>query len=79
VPVRRLPEAVTRLVELYQSERSPGETATAFFCRIDVARVKATLADLERFSAADAVATDYVDLGEEHEFTPEVMAGECAV
>jgi sulfite reductase (NADPH) hemoprotein beta-component len=79
VPVRRLPEAVTRLVELYRDERSPGETATAFFCRIDVARVKATLADLERLSPADAVATDFVDLGEEHEFTPEVMEGECAV
>ena len=79
VPVRRMPEVVARLVALYQAERSPGETATAFFCRIDVARVKATLADLERLTAADAVASDFVDLGEEREFTPEVMEGECAV
>jgi len=79
VPVRRVPEVVARLVALYQAERSPGETATAFFCRIDVARVKAALADLERLTAADAVPSDFVDLGEEHEFTPEVMEGECAV
>ena len=79
VPVRRLPEVVVRLVALYRAERSPGETATAFFCRIDVARVKAALADLERLTAADAVALDFVDLGEEREFTPEVMEGECAV
>jgi sulfite reductase beta subunit-like hemoprotein len=79
IPVRRLPEAVGRLVAIYQAERSPGESATAFFTRVDVARVKAALADLERLSAADAIATDFVDLGEEHEFTPEVMEGECAV
>jgi sulfite reductase beta subunit-like hemoprotein len=79
VPVRRLQEVVTRLMGLYQAERSPGETATAFFCRIDVARVKATLADLERLTAADVVPSDFVDLGEEREFTPEVMEGECAV
>jgi sulfite reductase (NADPH) hemoprotein beta-component len=79
IPVRRLPDALARLVALYQAERSPGETATAFFTRIDVARVKETLADLERLGATDAVPADFVDLGEEHEFTPEVMEGECAV
>jgi sulfite reductase beta subunit-like hemoprotein len=79
IPVRRLPEAVGRLLAIYQAERSPGETATAFFTRIDVARVKTALADLERLSATDAVPADFVDLGEEHEFTPEVMEGECAV
>jgi sulfite reductase (NADPH) hemoprotein beta-component len=79
IPVRRLPETVGRLVAIYQAERAPGESATAFFTRVDVARVKAALADLERLSAAHAVATDFVDLGEEHEFTPAVMEGECAV
>jgi sulfite reductase beta subunit-like hemoprotein len=79
VPVRRMPEVVERLLALYQAERSPGESATAFFCRINLARVKATLADLEHLTAADVVSTDFVDLGEEREFTPEVMDGECAV
>jgi sulfite reductase beta subunit-like hemoprotein len=79
VPVRRMPEVVERLLALYQAERSPGESATAFFCRIDLARVKATLADLERLTTADVVPADFVDLGEEREFTPEVMDGECAV
>src|SRR5262249_58221899 len=44
VPARRVPEAVTRLVALYTSERAAGESALAFFRRIDVARVKGGLA-----------------------------------
>ena len=34
--------------------RAPGETATAFFRRVELARVKAALADLERLTPEDA-------------------------
>ncbi len=78
IPARRGPEAVERLVELYQAERRAGERLADFFRRADVARVKGALADLERLTDADARPEDFIDLAEDHEFTPEVMDGECS-
>jgi len=78
IPARRGPEALERLLALYTREKTDGESATAFFGRVDVKRVKETLADLERLDAADATPDDFVDLGETHEFAPEVMEGECS-
>ena len=78
VPARRIPEAVERLIGLYGKERLPGEAAAAFFRRVDADRVSRALSDLEKLSAEDAVAEDFVDLGEAHEFVVETMAGECS-
>ena len=78
VPVRRIPDAVERLVGIYAREREEGEGAGAFFARVDLDRLKVELADLERFTAADAVPDDFVDLGESQEFAPVVMDGECS-
>ena len=78
IPARRIAEAVERLIDLYARERSDGESAMAFFGRVEIGLVKATLADLERLEAGDAVAADFVDLGEAGEFAPEVMDGECS-
>jgi len=78
IPARRAPEAVDRLVGLYAAGRQDGETLAGFFRRADVAQVKSALADLERLGPADAVPLDFVDLGEEHEFTPEIQDGECS-
>ncbi|MGB7220644.1 MAG: nitrite/sulfite reductase [Vicinamibacterales bacterium] len=78
VPARRIPEVVERLIDLYTRERKPDESATAFFCRVEVERVKLALVPLEQFTAADAVPLDYVDLAESGEFTPVVMDGECS-
>jgi len=78
VPVRRIPEVVERLIDLYARGRKPGESATAYFGRVELDVVKGTLADLERLQPGDAVPTDFVDLGEAGEFAPEVMEGECA-
>jgi sulfite reductase (NADPH) hemoprotein beta-component len=79
IPARRLPAAVERLIALYAGERRAGESAPAFFARVDLARVKASLADLEVFTEADAVPADYVDLGDAGDFNPEVLEGECSV
>jgi sulfite reductase (NADPH) hemoprotein beta-component len=79
IPVRRLPEALDRLLALYVAQRSADERATAFFQRVELARVKAALTDLERLTPEDAVPADFVDFDEEAEFKPEVMDGECAV
>jgi sulfite reductase beta subunit-like hemoprotein len=78
IPARRVPAAVDRLIALYAAEKIPGESATEFFVRVDVARVKAALAHLEALSAADASADDFVDLGEAADFAPEVLEGECS-
>jgi sulfite reductase (NADPH) hemoprotein beta-component len=78
VPARRIPEVVDRLIALYGKERLPGEAAAAFFRRVDADRVSQTLGDLDKVSADDAVAQDFVDLGETHEFVVETMAGECS-
>ena len=78
VPARRVPEAVERLIALYQAERTPGEAPAAFFRRVAAERVSETLADLEQVLAEDTTPEDFVDLGEEHAFVVETMAGECS-
>jgi len=78
IPVRRIPEALERLIDLYDRDRSDGESATAFFARVDLEVVKARLADLERLQPGDAVPADFIDLAEANEFAPEIMDGECS-
>jgi sulfite reductase (NADPH) hemoprotein beta-component len=78
VPARRVPEVLDRLVALYELDRQHGESATAFFGRVDLPKVKGALADLEQMSENTADAQDYIDLGEDTEFRPETQEGECA-
>ena len=78
VPARRLPEVVERLIDLYAREKRTGESATDFFGRVEVERVRLALVPLEQFTAADAVPEDYIDLAEAGEFAPVVMDGECS-
>jgi sulfite reductase (NADPH) hemoprotein beta-component len=79
IPARRMTEAIDRLVDLYAAERSDGETATAFFRRVEVARVRERLLDLEGITTEDAQPTDYIDLGEDAQYRMETKEGECAV
>jgi sulfite reductase beta subunit-like hemoprotein len=78
IPARRMTEALERLITLYSDQRDAGETASAFFMRVDVDRVKAVLSDLEKLTPEVAQPTDYVDLAETGEFNPEVQEGECS-
>ena len=78
VPARRIPEVVERLVELYAHEKRTEESATEFFGRVEVERVKLALMPLEQFTAEDAAPEDYIDLAEAGEFAPVVMDGECS-
>lgn len=78
VPARRAPLALERLVRLYAAEKSGDETPLEFFRRLEPARVKAVLSDLETLSAATATDDDYVDLSETAPFRPETTEGECA-
>ncbi len=78
IPARRMTIALERLLALYAQERHPQESATAFFMRVDVGRVKTVLADLEQMTPGSLAADDFVDLAETHEFNPEVQEGECS-
>jgi sulfite reductase beta subunit-like hemoprotein len=78
VPARRVPETLERLIAFYERERADGESAPAFFQRVDLARVTAEIHDLQRLTEADAVPLDFIDLAETGEFAPEVMDGECS-
>jgi sulfite reductase (NADPH) hemoprotein beta-component len=78
IPARRVPEAIQRLVQLYQQERTARETATAFFARVDQAQARAVLADLEPLTLADARPEDFIDPGDDRAFVPDVQEGECS-
>ncbi len=64
IPVRRLPIALDRLTALYASSHTPGERADAFFARVALETVRATLAGLDEMSVDDATADDFLDLDE---------------
>ena len=78
IPVRRIDDAVERLIELYRTRRETGETATAFFRRVDLGDVKSALADLERVKPEETAPADFVDLGEQSTFEVTTMEGECS-
>jgi sulfite reductase (NADPH) hemoprotein beta-component len=78
IPARRVPAALERLVALYRAERAQGESAPAFFARVDPARARAALADLAELPPDAVTPEDLVDLGEQVAFRPETGDGECA-
>ena len=78
IPARRMPEAVDRLIAMYQRDRTDGESAPEFFRRVDLTAVKLVLHDLEKLTLLEATGDDFVDLAESHEYAPEVMDGECS-
>ncbi len=78
IPARRIPEAVDRLLDLYERERRPGERATDFFGRVEIERAREALSGLGDLSLAEARPEDFVDLGEDRAFRAETLEGECA-
>src|SRR4030095_16391656 len=47
IPARRCTQALDRLIQLYQEQRTNGESAIGFFRRVDLGIVKTALADFE--------------------------------
>jgi sulfite reductase beta subunit-like hemoprotein len=79
VPVNRLTDAVDRLLMLYKDKRESGEESLgAFFRRVPPALATEALKDLAEMLPNQATPEDFIDLGEETAFNPEVMEGECA-
>ena len=65
-----MPEALERLINLYVAGREKGESATSFFMRVVLSRVrvKAVLGDLKKLTPDAALPDDYIDLAESGEF-----------
>jgi sulfite reductase beta subunit-like hemoprotein len=78
VPVRRVATAIDRLLTLYQERREPGESLGAFYRRVPPAIATEALRDLAELQPAEAVAQDFIDLGDTRAFETVVMDGECA-
>ncbi len=78
IPARRAVDALERLLQLYQEQRTADESAVGFFRRVELPVVKAALADLEQLAPEQASAQDFIDLAEVSPFNPEVMEGECS-
>jgi len=71
---KRVPEAVVKLLELYEHEREGDETPKAFFKRVDAKRVVAALGDL----IGPFKEGEELDIGESVGFEVAIGAGECA-
>jgi sulfite reductase beta subunit-like hemoprotein len=78
VPVRRLTDAIDRLMTLYQDQREPSESLGAFFRRLPAVVAADALRDLAELRPGEAMADDFIDLGETRTFETVVMDGECA-
>jgi sulfite reductase (NADPH) hemoprotein beta-component len=72
---RRVPDAVVRLLALYDAERVPGETPSSFFERVDGKHVIAALGDLVTSAPRPE---EVADVGETSGFLVQTGAGECA-
>ncbi|MBS1148797.1 MAG: Ferredoxin--nitrite reductase [Myxococcaceae bacterium] len=78
IPARRIPEAIDRLIALFEKSHLPDEAPRAFFQRLSVEEGKALLLDLGEMTEAQARPEDFIDLGSNVAFTVEKMEGECA-
>jgi sulfite reductase (NADPH) hemoprotein beta-component len=78
IPARRCDAAVERLVALFRDQHAQGESALAFFQRVDLGVVKTALQGLDRLTPDDASSQDFIDLAEETAFDPTVQEGECS-
>jgi len=78
IPARRIPEAIDRLIALYEKSKTAGELPRAFFQRLPQDQAKALLLDLGELTEAQAKPEDFIDLGANVAFTVEKMEGECA-
>jgi sulfite reductase beta subunit-like hemoprotein len=77
LPAKRVPEAVTRLVNFWRGDKTDGETFAAFARRVEKPRVRAILEDLAAVDEKDEEL--FRDYGEEMAYSAvETGPGECA-
>ena len=80
VPAKRVPEAVKRILDFYQSERSDGEEFNAFVDRQGVKTFESLVLDLKDVGALGRDTIDlYMDWTKTVIYQVERGEGECAV
>lgn len=72
---RRVPDAVVRMLRIFEAERTAEETPAAFFSRVDGKRIVALLGELV---TAPPTAEERADVGESAGFLIHSGEGECA-
>ena len=80
LPAKRGPEAVERVVKLYERDRKPGEEFNAFFDRVGAAPLEKEIEDLTipgEFS--DDNQTMFIDWNRYELYQLQRGEGECAV
>ncbi len=75
---RRVPEALVRLLRLYDEKKLPGERAVKFFQRVTPDEVRAAVAELTKLDESTMSAEEYLDLGDDKPFMVATGEGECA-
>ena len=78
VPARFAGQALVSMLDLYERERSAGESVSDFYWRVEPAKVEALLAPLNDV-AEDAPDAVFQDLGSQQVFGVHIGDGECAV
>jgi len=78
IPARRAPEAVKRLMTLYQEQKQSDESFSAFVNRVGLEAIERALADLADLSDAASQPELFIDIEETEPFVLEVGKGECA-
>jgi sulfite reductase beta subunit-like hemoprotein len=79
IPARRVPEAVSRLLRGFLSERNSNESFWGYVDRVGVAQFRDRLRDLTALPSAEQDEDLFVDLGENNAFMAKTGVGECAV
>ena len=80
VPAKAAPEAATRVVSRFSTEREYGETFSTWLARVGgPTEVGKGLADLDEFPEPDANPEFYVDYDETGPYEKSVGESECAV
>jgi sulfite reductase beta subunit-like hemoprotein len=75
VPARRAAATLERLLDFYIGE---GGTGHAFWAQVPTDKLRSLITDLSELREADAIESDFVDLGETTAFEVVAGEGECA-
>ncbi|MBI1946110.1 MAG: nitrite/sulfite reductase [Deltaproteobacteria bacterium] len=78
VPVRRVPQAIDRLLDHYAATRHADESPRAFFQRLDPAAAARLIEDLTVLTEENAAPEDFVDVGSSVAFQVVTLDGECS-
>jgi sulfite reductase (ferredoxin) len=78
LPARRVPEAVKKLIELYQHERQHNEDFLAVMGRLGKDRLKTELAPYAALPPYEQNPQMYFEWGENKDFVADIGQGECA-